>query len=243
MGRKGKSIMPIHPPTHYCKILLLKNFFISLFSNTQFKTNNSVEIFASNACKIFILQHIGLLIKSKFWNMVFLWFGFLLATKCTCPDFIWPKNVLDSVGFYWIFCFVLLWKQCQVPTCILGLTRLLIIYKSLANYFGISCKSLWISHKFPQIIWKSLTNWPWITCVSIANQSWITVNQLQITANHSQISHESPQITHKVQLGVWIWQYFVSDSEVILQIRFKIWVGQKRRLSSHSCPSRQQKND
>ena len=40
----------------------------------QFKTNNSVDSFVSDACKISLLQHIGLLIKSKFWNIVFLSF-------------------------------------------------------------------------------------------------------------------------------------------------------------------------
>ena len=32
----------------------------------QFDTSNVVDIFASNACKTSLLQHIGVLIKSKF---------------------------------------------------------------------------------------------------------------------------------------------------------------------------------
>ena len=32
----------------------------------------SLEFFASSTCKTSILQHIGLLIKSKIWNMIFL---------------------------------------------------------------------------------------------------------------------------------------------------------------------------
>ena len=114
MGWEGK-VYNAHPPTHPPTTVNKSNkhpptqklFLFHFFSNTQLETNNSMEIFASNTCKIFILQHIGLLIKSKFWNMVFLWFWFLLATKYACPDFIWPENVVDSVGFYWIVCFVL----------------------------------------------------------------------------------------------------------------------------------------
>ena len=39
---------------------------------SQFETNNPVEIFASDVRKTSLLQHIGLLIKSKLWNMNFL---------------------------------------------------------------------------------------------------------------------------------------------------------------------------
>ena len=42
----------------------------------QFETNNSVDIYAPNARKTSLLQHIGLLIKSKLRDMIFIWFSF-----------------------------------------------------------------------------------------------------------------------------------------------------------------------
>ena len=58
----------------------------------QFETNNSVECFTSNACKTY-----WFIIKIKISDIIFLWFWFLLATKYACPNFIWPKNLLDTL--------------------------------------------------------------------------------------------------------------------------------------------------
>ena len=39
---------------------------------TQFETTNPVDMLTSNACKTSLLQHIGLLIKSKLRDVIFL---------------------------------------------------------------------------------------------------------------------------------------------------------------------------
>ena len=55
-------------PKHYFCLMHI-TFLVRLL---QFETNNSVDIFASNACKTSLLRHIGLLMKSKTRDMTFL---------------------------------------------------------------------------------------------------------------------------------------------------------------------------
>ena len=95
-----------HRPVTKCEIFLLlfvhknmtrKTCILPKVNAINKQTNNSVEIFASNACKLFLLQHVGLLIKSNFWNMVFLDF-----------DSFQPLNILVLILYDLKMCSTLL---------------------------------------------------------------------------------------------------------------------------------------
>ena len=112
--KKAKTKLYAQDGNVCCKFNSMYSVFYYVSYHWQFETNNSVEFFVSNACKTSLLQHIDFLIKSKFWGVICLWFWSHLAIKYAFPDFMRSKNMLNTVDFYWIVCFLLFEEKYKI---------------------------------------------------------------------------------------------------------------------------------